>query len=110
MITRSSSKDIADSKKTTRIFSITTKDSRKSSPKNGRRGCECGDYYLEALEKAREGLVERAREIMRLEDEVESLREQLQLAWSVSENLVEAQRQILDNAQENILIHRTKNL
>jgi hypothetical protein len=85
---------------------ITTRSSRKKDTKK----CECGDYYLEALEKAREGLVERAREIMRLEDEVERLREQLQLAWSVSENLVETQRQILENAQENILVYRTKNL
>jgi|MDSZ01.1.fsa_nt_gb 16S rRNA U1498 N3-methylase RsmE len=72
--------------------------------------CECGDYYLEALEQARRGLVDRARQIMKLEDRLQEVTEERDLAWACCENLVQSQKEILDDVQENILLQRTRRL
>lgn len=72
--------------------------------------CECGDYYLEALEQARRGLVDRARQIMKLKDRLQEVMEERDLAWTCCENLVQAQKDILNDVQENILLQRTKRL
>jgi 16S rRNA U1498 N3-methylase RsmE len=71
---------------------------------------ECGDYYLEALEQARRGLVDRARQIMKLEERLHEVTEERDLAWACCENLVQSQKEILDDVQENILLQRTRRL
>ncbi|AUT19194.1 hypothetical protein DSLPV1_223 [Dishui lake phycodnavirus 1] len=78
--------------------------------KNVVKCCECGDFYLEALEKAREGLVDRSRQILKLRDEVERLTSRLAehenervKAWRVCHDMVNLQQQILDEVYEKIL-------
>jgi hypothetical protein len=79
--------------------------------------CECDVYYLDALDQARQGLVERARIIMKLRENINELKKSLvesererTLAWEVCQNLVDAQSNILDNVRENILLQNTRRL